>query len=77
MRKFYEMEPMEFVECVLPSWFGDHCGSPSFDEIGVCVELLDILEYIEGQWLETNGVFFFSGFLNQNWQAKCFLFSFC
>jgi hypothetical protein len=34
MRKFYEMEPMEFVEYVLPSWIGDHCGSPSFDEIG-------------------------------------------
>jgi hypothetical protein len=78
MRKFYEMEPIEFVEYVLPSWIGDHCGSPSFDEIGVCVELLDILEYIEGPWLETNGVFFSSfGFLNQNWQAKCFLFSFC
>ncbi len=41
------------------------------------LELLDILEYIEGPWLETNGVFFSPfGFLNQNWQAKCFLFSF-
>lgn len=41
------------------------------------LELLDILEYIEGLWLETNGVFSSFGFLNQNWQAKCFLFFFC
>lgn len=71
MRNHYEMELMEFVECVLPDWTREHCENYlALMKIDVCMELLALHKDIYWRNMVGNGHVFLLLFSDQNQKAK-------